>query len=323
METESRPGTSKEPVAVQPTAADHSVMAGAGAIGSVTVKLHPLVIMNISDHWTRLRAQEGKPKPVFGALIGKQTGRIMEIMNSFELQYTEENGVITINTTYYYTKEEQFKQVFKDLDFLGWYGSGGPPTESDVQIHQQICTFTESPIFLKLNPQAPSTDLPLSVYESVIDVADGTAVTRLVALSYTLATEEAERIGVDHVARVSNVSSATESLASEHLNSQHSSIVMLHHRIKLLLEYINAVKEEKLPRDHEILRLIHALCHRLPVLGSHQLKEDLHDQYNDVMLMTYLGVMSKGSQTMNQFISKFNVLYDRQSAARRLRGLFM
>lgn len=46
-------------------------------------------------------------------------------------------------------------------------------------------------------------------------------------------------------------------------------------------------------------------------------------QYNDVMLMTYLGVMSKGSQTMNQFITKFNILYDRQNAARRLRGLFL
>jgi len=51
------------------------------------------------------------------------------------------------------------KQVFKDLDFLGWYATGGPPTEVDVKIHQQICTFTESPIFLKLNPMAPTTDV--------------------------------------------------------------------------------------------------------------------------------------------------------------------
>ena len=53
--------------------------------------------------------------------------------------------------------------------------------------------------------------LPLNVYESVIDVADGAAVTRLVSLGYTLATEEAERIGVDHVAKMSNVGSGTES----------------------------------------------------------------------------------------------------------------
>lgn len=36
------------------------VMAAPGTSGSVTVSLHPLVIMNISEHWTRTRAQEGK-----------------------------------------------------------------------------------------------------------------------------------------------------------------------------------------------------------------------------------------------------------------------
>lgn len=49
------------------------------------------------------------------------------------------------------------------------------------------------------------------MFESVIDVAEGEALTRLVNLPYTLATEEAERIGVDHVARLSNVGSGTES----------------------------------------------------------------------------------------------------------------
>lgn len=40
-----------------------SVMAPAGTPGSVTIALHPLVIMNISEHWTRIRAQnDGKPQ---------------------------------------------------------------------------------------------------------------------------------------------------------------------------------------------------------------------------------------------------------------------
>lgn len=37
---------------------EKSVMAS-GTVGSVTCSLHPLVIMNISEHWTRERAQEG------------------------------------------------------------------------------------------------------------------------------------------------------------------------------------------------------------------------------------------------------------------------
>lgn len=39
-----------------------SVMATSVTVGSVTVSLHPLVIMNVSEHWTRLKAQEGSPQ---------------------------------------------------------------------------------------------------------------------------------------------------------------------------------------------------------------------------------------------------------------------
>jgi COP9 signalosome complex subunit 6 len=37
-----------------------SVMAPPSTAPSVIVSLHPLVIMNISEHWTRVRAQLGK-----------------------------------------------------------------------------------------------------------------------------------------------------------------------------------------------------------------------------------------------------------------------
>lgn len=39
-----------------------SLVVTTATAGSVTVSLHPLVIMNVSEHWTRLRAQEGSPQ---------------------------------------------------------------------------------------------------------------------------------------------------------------------------------------------------------------------------------------------------------------------
>lgn len=44
--------------------------------------------------------------------------------------------------------------------------------------------------------------LSVSMYESVIDLVNGEATMLFVPLTYTLATEEAERIGLDHVARM-------------------------------------------------------------------------------------------------------------------------
>lgn len=45
-------------------------------------------------------------------------------------------------------------------------------------------------------------------------------------------------------------------------------------------------------------------------------------QCNDVGLMAYLGTITKTCNTMNQFVNKFNILYDRQGIGRRMRGLF-
>lgn len=49
--------------------------------------------------------------------------------------------------------------------------------------------------------------LPLATYESIIDVVDNEARVQFVHLTHSLATEQAERIGVDHIARVSNSNS--------------------------------------------------------------------------------------------------------------------
>lgn len=70
-------------------------MASSSSSG-LTFKLHPLVIVNISDHYTRVKSQTngcsdgGPPSPpprVYGCVIGVQRGRTVEIFNSFELLY--------------------------------------------------------------------------------------------------------------------------------------------------------------------------------------------------------------------------------------------
>lgn len=291
---------------------------------SVTVSLHPLVIMNISEHWTRLRAQNGTKQDVYGALIGKQQGRNIEILNSFELKFEVVEGDVIINREYYNTKEEQYKQVFSDLDFLGWYcTSSNEPTEADLKIHKQICQINECPILLQLDAQSRNVDqLPIKLYETVIDIVQGAATMLFVPLTYTLATEEAERIGVDHVARMSTNEAGENSVVAENLVAQHSAIKMLHYRVKLVLAYVKAVENGTLQPNHEILREAYTLSQRLPVVQSETFRQEFYTQCNDVGLITYLGAITKGCNDMNQLVGKFNVLYDRQGMGRRMRGLF-
>lgn len=59
-----------------------NVMAGSGTSGSITVSLHPLVIMNISEHWTRTRAQnDGRCEP--GKSVRVQLLNLVHLKNIY------------------------------------------------------------------------------------------------------------------------------------------------------------------------------------------------------------------------------------------------
>lgn len=107
---------------------------------------------------------------VYGALIGKQKGRNIEIMNSFELLFTCIGDDVIIDRDYYNTKEEQFKLVFSEMDFLGWYTTGDMPNERDIRVHKQLCEINESPVLLKLDPRPKNTEASLLEHVSMKEI---------------------------------------------------------------------------------------------------------------------------------------------------------
>ena len=135
-----------------------------------------------------------------------------------------------------------------------------------------------------------------------------------VKLGYTLATEDvmissrfaleykltvfflffqAERIGLDHVARISGGTDEVQSRVSEHLMVQHSAIKMLASRVALIRDYVKAVEAGELPLNHEIIRDAQALASRLPVLHADHFQPQFYTQCNDAALMTLMGSIQK------------------------------
>jgi len=55
---------------------------------SLKVEVHPLVVMNVSDHCNRAQYIEPKLTRVLGVLLGKQEGKALEFNNSIEMLYT-------------------------------------------------------------------------------------------------------------------------------------------------------------------------------------------------------------------------------------------
>jgi len=291
--------------------------------GQLSLSLHPLVIINISDHWTRIKVQQHLENPrVIGAFLGLQNGRQIEICNSFELVYSVVDGAIVIDKDYLNKKQEQFKKVFPTYDFLGWYSTGNQVQNADTAIHKQITEVNESPLYLLMDTIAclkPGTkDLPITVFESELHMVDDTPTLLFVKIPYKIETGEAERISVDHIAKVTPTGGEGSSL-SGHLMHTHNAISMLNMRIKILVNFLEATKSGKIPKDHALLRRISMLTSQLPAIDSASFRHEFINEYNDALLITYLATVTKGANGINDLIDKFTIVNDRQS---RRRGFF-
>lgn len=191
----------------------------------LSVQLHPLAILTISDYTTRhvLRQQTG---PIVGAIMGAQNGRNISMENAFECK-TEANkdGEAQLDSGWFHDRLQQYKDVHKapPLDFVAWFtltpASG--PESHHLAIHNQILRdYNESALLLAFHPSSVAQGasnggkLPFTVYESVYEAGtdDGdrmmqaagegpSLVLRFKELSYSIETGDAEMIGVDFVAR--------------------------------------------------------------------------------------------------------------------------
>ncbi|KHG07829.1 COP9 signalosome complex subunit 6a -like protein [Gossypium arboreum] len=316
-------------------------MASSSSSG-LTFKIHPLVIVNISDHYTRVKSQlnlppsltstssaatsnnnnnnsnggennQQKPPRVYGCVIGVQRGRTVEIFNSFELIY--DPSTRSLDRSFLEKKQELYKKVFPHFYVLGWYSTGSDTQESDMHFHKALMDINESPLYVLLNPaiNPAQKDLPVTIYESELHVIDGVPQLIFVRSSYTIETVEAERISVDHVAHLKPSGGSAATQLAAQLTGIHSAIKMLNSRIRVVHQYLVGMQKGDIPCESSLLRQVSSLLRRLPAIESEKFQDDFLMEYNDTLLITYLAMFTNCSSTMNELVDKFNTAYDRHS----------
>lgn len=178
-------------------ASDNALVLTSPSESGLSVQLHPLVLLTISDYVTRhqLRGQTG---PMVGALIGQQRGTEITLEHAFESNVeTSDSGEVTLLQPWF---DERLKQCeclllrtdalriltivsVKDvhqspaLDLVGWFTATDPygPTIQQLPIHRQLLTsHNDNALLLGFHASSFSQGshtggkLPLTIYESVI-----------------------------------------------------------------------------------------------------------------------------------------------------------
>ncbi|KAF5337116.1 hypothetical protein D9611_003225 [Ephemerocybe angulata] len=302
------------------------VLPASSTTSGLSLSLHPLPILNISEHLTRLKLQKNDPSPfVLGALLGTQNGREVEIVNTFEL--ATEGDEDTVDHGFLVSRRDQYKQVFPSLEFIGWYTVAPKPTSRHIALHEQFTGYCSTPLLLVLQPPYAAVgadingqSLPFKAYEPTVEIKDRASRSVFVEAPYNIETGEAERIAVDWTARGGGSGTSLES----HLQTQRSAVAMLHERILLLVKYVVDVVAGTTKKDHDVLRSLAALVASLPASENKAFREEFNTEYEDVQLTAFLSSLTKSTNILNDLVDKHLVLTadrgERGGGARRRMG---
>jgi len=287
-----------------------SVVLPSSTTSGLSLSLHPLPILNISEHLTRLKLQKNSASPfVLGALLGTQNGREVEIVNTFELA-TEGEGE-TVDHGFLVSRRDQYKQVFPSLEFIGWYTVAPHPTARHITLHEQFTGYCSTPLLLLLQPNinlvtssVNAQTLPFKAYEPSIEIRDRKSRSVFIEAAYNVETGEAERIAVDWTARGGGSGTSLES----HLQTQRSAVKMLHERILVLVKYVADVIAGQTTKDHATLRALTALIASLPATENKTFREEFETEYEDVQMTAFLSSLTKSANILNDLVDKHLVM---------------
>ena len=157
---------------------DTTGAASAAAEQEKTIKCHPLALIAITDHQTRvITGGSALPPgaPVVGLLFGHQDGLTVSILDAIEMEHSFAAGEAAVefgggteeeqaqHKAGLTTKIELHRKVFPTHEVVGWYkvtsttgGDGDDdddgPTEQDLRTNNgKMKALNESPLFLLMN----------------------------------------------------------------------------------------------------------------------------------------------------------------------------
>lgn len=280
-----------------------SSSAGAGR----QVGLHPLAIVGVSDHFTRVKMGGGRvasrPEGVCGLLFGKQDGLDVVIVDAIELALGDGGRV---NHEFLKSSAALYTDVYGDRELLGWYAVAREATPEHLERHREFVAYNDAPLLLLMDPEpsaADAKDLPIAVYESATVVVDGAPSTALVPLPWALVTVQAERIAMERAALAGP--SAGESALDCHVDAVELSLNTLAKRVTVIVGHLRDVAAGKAEPDYALLRSIRALADRLPTGATPEIDADFFADYTEGLMIAYLASVTKNAAKVHDLSDKF------------------
>jgi 26S proteasome regulatory subunit N8 len=265
------------------------------ALASTTVVVHPLVLLSVADHHARSISRSSN-KRVVGVLLGQDTGKTVNVANSFGIPFEEDekdSKTWFLDHNYIEGMWEMFKKVNARERMIGWYHTGPKLRASDQEINDLFERFIARPVMVIVDVRPQTVGIPTDAYFAVEEIKDDGTETRKTFLHVPSAieAEEAEEIGVEHLLR--DIKDSTTTTLSTRVAEQLASLRGLQSRLTDIRNYLQDVARGKMPVNHQIIYNLQDALNLLPDLDDSALTQSFSSTTNDELLVVYLSSLMR------------------------------
>lgn len=165
------------------------------------------------------------------------------------------------------------------------------PDEESLAIHEQMMGFFDMPVMMLFAPRgdAESSQLPVKAFELMFKEKS----VEFAEIPVRVETGDAERIGVEDITKGAQAQGGHGPHLDAHLTTETNAIKMFYSRLKIVRDYVVAVKQQKAPMNHEVMRQIDSFIARLSNERDPHLQSLLDEQQLSVLTSALLAAITK------------------------------
>lgn len=264
----------------------------------LSVKVHPVVIFNILDHF--IRRNEGQDR-VIGTLLGVNVEGVIEIRNCFPVPHTEGEQV-AVDMQFHRTMVDLQQRTAPKEVIVGWYTTGLDITENSVVIHEFYTKESAfSAVHLLIDTALTNDTLGIRAYTGMpLEMAGKPSLgSYFQPVGFEILSLDLDKVGFE----VSTKKTENSALASDLANLQ-GSVVKLLENIQTVLTYVEKVRDGEIKGDNTIGRFLAKCVSVLPKFEPEALDKIFNNNVQDLLMVVYLANLTRTQLTVAERLQK-------------------
>lgn len=258
-----------------------------------SLSVHPVVLVNIIDHFNRRHETGGR---VIGTILGviDEKGAV-EVTNCFPVPHSETVDAVAVDMTFHSTMFNLHQRVNASEVIVGWYSTGTEITQNSVLIHDFYSKEVPQPFHLLLDTNLTSSGFNIRAFVSAAaGNPEKSLGSQFLEVSVELETTNSEKIGLDQLSRCS-LNSSTSSEFLDPSGALKSDMENMELAVKKLVEmidscesYVNDVLSGKKDGDRRIGRFLADTVAEVPFVDKATFETTFENNQKDVLMVLYL-----------------------------------